>query len=187
MALLTAAHLNGFLAGTPVGGTSLANASDPVTLTLSDGSIVTVFDTIATALACLEWCHTRAQRRVAASPGILMVAIDDAKLLIGQRWLMEELLRDYVPCYGGGVVSFLGIQGCFSLSGALAALGLSSADTFPDNASLQAASLPLVLLDWNYTAPGGGTQFADPTPLVYRSLQLAHLDIEKPLLPVSLQ
>ena len=61
MALFTAAQLASVAYDLPEGGGTPANANDPVTLQLSDGSNVTVCDTLSTALKLLAYMRTNAQ------------------------------------------------------------------------------------------------------------------------------
>jgi hypothetical protein len=153
--------------------TSVPNASDPVALTLSDGSSVVVFDSKTTALKCLEFMRTAGQWAVLPKSNVLVVAVSFHKLLVCEMTVeLQKLFQAFFPVYNGGVVQFAhrSLYTMMSLSSALATVGSLVPGTLTDNASLAAAKLPMLIVDWNFQAnapAGSGSKLVDPSPLQY--------------------
>ena len=57
------------------------NAAQPVVLTLSDGTAVTIADSKATCLALLEWMRLRRVWMVQLSDDVFVVSLGATKLL----------------------------------------------------------------------------------------------------------
>ena len=93
---------NGFV-GDPV------SPNDPISLPLSDGTVVQVFDTKRTALSLLKQMRTIGKTwNVYASEDVLCVAISYSKLLVAETNLVnQKLFSSFAPIYYGGLVRFL--------------------------------------------------------------------------------
>lgn len=176
--LFTAASFPGVTAprptpdpGPPGGG------SDPVSLTLSDGSTTVVFDQLTTALLCLEFLRLRNQWLLQASDDIWIAQIGGVKLLVGEMTLTnQKLLSSFCPVYVGGQTRFnhRTMSQSLSLDDALQALGFfkPSSQIYRGNTDLTAAPSPhIVVCDFNYRASPAtataGSQLNDATPLNY--------------------
>ena len=91
MALLAASSFSTSVAPLYVNGSPVAapaRPDDPVTLPMSSGASVTVFDSLTTALKCLEYMKESGVWCVMASNNALVVSVSHHKLLI-----MDNTLR----------------------------------------------------------------------------------------------
>ena len=157
--------------GSPVA--SPPHASDPVTLTLSSGSVVTVADSLTTLLKALRAMHLSHQWLLQLSPSVLLVSIAGTKALLLERTLTnEKLIQSYgSPLYTFGSVRFASRTSYETkdLAAALAAMGaLLPTGTLLDNIDLSVVHAKIV--DWNFMAnpsAGQGSLMSDASPLVY--------------------
>ena len=76
----------------PEGGGSPAHANDSVTLLLSDGNIVTVCDTVSTALKLLVCMRQNSQWQVLASDDVSVVSINAVKALVMENTITNQKL-----------------------------------------------------------------------------------------------
>ena len=101
MALFTASQFsNGY--DRPVGVTGQpAHPGDAVTLALSDGTQITIFDTLETALKLANFMRTHKQWTVAASEDVtIALANGGIKMLVCENTLQnQKLLTSFVPVY----------------------------------------------------------------------------------------
>ena len=109
MALLTQSSLgsdfdrpNGII-GDPV------SPNDPISLPLSDGTVVQVFDTKRTALSLLKQMRTIGKTwNVDASEDVLCVAVSYTKMIVCETNLVnQKLFSSFAPIYYGGLLRFL--------------------------------------------------------------------------------
>ena len=157
--------------GSPVA--SPPHASDPVTITLQSGSVITVADSLTTLLKALRSMHLNRQWLLQLSPSVLLVSVAGAKALILERTLTnEKLIQSYgSPLYTFGSVKFASRTSYETkdLAGALASMGaLLPSSTFMDNFDLESVGIQVV--DWHYQAnasAGQGSLLVDSSPLVY--------------------
>lgn len=131
------------------------NFNDPVQITLSDNTVVTVFDTVMTAMRCLENCRRRGQSFVAASDDVIVVTIDWHKLLICEATLtLQKLLASYHIGYTSGRVLcwHRTLSSVETLAEALQSVGfaLNSTGGLDNNRDLGSARLHAVLVDYRY-------------------------------------
>ena len=103
--------------------------SDPISLPLSDGTVVQVFDQKRTALALLKQMRTVGKTwNVYASEDVLCVAVSYSKLLICETNLVnQKLFSSFAPIYYGGLLRFLHRSASLvlSLTDALRAVAVS--------------------------------------------------------------
>ena len=149
------------------------HASDPVTITLQSGSVITVADSLVTLLKALRSMHLSNQWLLQLSPSVLMVSVAGTKALILERTLTnEKLIQSYgSPLYTFGSVRFASRTSYETkdLAGALAAMGaLLPSSSLSDNTNLEQVHIQVA--DWNYEAgasAGQGSLLLDASPLVY--------------------
>ena len=154
-----------------------AHPGDAVTLALSDGQVITVFDTLETALRLAAYMRTHKQWTVAASEDVtIALASGGAKMLVTENTLQnQELITSFVPCYIGDELQFVhrSMSSVVSLTEALRSVGfcVKSPTPFGGNLSLRLGGTNLQLLDWNYQASPEddtqGSQLHDGAPLLY--------------------
>jgi hypothetical protein len=177
MALFTAAQFAGDY-DRPVGVTGQpAHPGDAVTLSLSDGTQITVFDTLETALKLARFMRVHKQWTVAASEDVtIAIASGGAKLLVCENTLQnQKLLTSFVPVYVGDELQFVhrSMSCVVSLTEALRSVGfcVKSATPFGGNLSLRLGGTNLQLVDWNFQASPAddtqGSQLHDGAPLLY--------------------
>ena len=177
MALLQASQFSSIsLPPLIVNGSPVAtppHASDPVTLTLTSGTVVTVADSLTTLLKALRSMHLSHQWLLQLTPSVTLVSVAGSKALIMERTLTnEKLIQNYgCPLYTFGNVRFASRTSYETkdLSGALASMGafLPSASLL-DNSEL--AAVQIQVIDWFYqnaAGPGQGSMMSDASPLVY--------------------
>ena len=150
--------------------------SDPISLPLSDGTVVQVFDQKRTALTLLNQMRTVGKTwNCYASEDVICVAVSYHKLLVCETNLVnQKLLSSFCPVYYGGVVRFLHRSASLvlSLTDALRAVGFSVASTAPyaNNTDLRVAGVNILIVDWNFVAnpatPSQGSKLEDTIPLV---------------------
>ena len=145
MALFTAAQFSGVSYDLPEGGGAPANANDPVTLQLSDGSLVTVCDTVSTALKLLAYMRQNSQWQVLASDDVTVASINAVKALVLENTITnQKLLSQYLPTYIGDQVRFVHRTSSLvlSLTDALKSVGFchTAALPFANNLDLRLGS-----------------------------------------------
>ena len=169
MALLSASSFSTQVAPLYVNGSPVAlptHATDPVTLPMSNGSSQTVFDSLTTALKCLEYMKESNVWRVMASNNVMVISVCHHKLLILENTLQNaRLVQQFgAPLYIGGLVLFAARTSydLHSQESALGTIGSLMTSSLPDNASLASAHIQVV--GWNYQAnstAGQGSLMSD--------------------------
>ena len=176
MALFTAAQFAGVSYDLPEGGGAPANANDPVVLQLSDGSLVSAFDTVSTALKLLAYMRQNSQWQVLTSDDVTVASVNAVKLLVLENSIVnQKLLSQYLPTYIGDQVRFVHRTSSLvlSLTDALKSVGFchTSALPFANNLDLRLGGAHLMLVDWNFKASPAtsaeGSLLNDGTPLRY--------------------
>ena len=149
--------------------------SDAISLPLSDGTVVLVFDQKGTALALLKQMRTVGKTwNVYASEDVLCVAVSYSKLLICETTLVNQKhFSSFAPIYYGGLLRFRSASLVLSLTDALRAVGYCVASPVPymNNTDLRVAGVNMLVVDWNYQAnpatPSQGSQLEDEMPLIF--------------------
>jgi hypothetical protein len=146
--------------------------NDPVTLTLSSGVTVTVFDSLTTALKVMKYMFEQGQWLLQL-PKVMVVSVCHHKLLLMESTLANQrILQTFAaPLYEHGSVRFASRLSyeTYSLQNALQSVGSLQMSPLNDNVDL--ASVNMQVLDWNYmaNAPAGqGSLLVDASPLHYQ-------------------
>ena len=149
--------------------------NDPVYLTLSDGRVVTVFDSVRTAMRCLEAMRVQQQSFLTASDDVLIYNVEYHKLFACEASLVNQrLFTSYTPFYSSGLVRFTrrNLSSVETLSQALASVGFAASGALSTNADLQAARTGIVLVYYLYNAnpapPDLGSRLEDAANTVLR-------------------
>lgn len=127
----------------PVGAADLSTAdgNQAVRLVMSDGTTKTVFDSLTTALKCLNFMRSRDQYYLQASDEITIVNCETKLLVLESTFLNQKLLNSYVFTYYNN-----GLRGVHrnlstlnTLTEALASVGFkkTTADLFNSNYDLE--------------------------------------------------
>jgi hypothetical protein len=159
---------------TPEGGTTPPHGVDAVTLQLSDGTVVQVFDRASTALKLLAFMRTNSQWNVYASDDVVCVSIGAVKLLVMETTLTsQKLITSYLPIMLGGEVRWASRTTSLVLSttDALKSVGYCHKGELPFSNNLTLRDAHMQLVDWNYEGnpsnSSSGSLLSDPTPLRY--------------------
>ena len=148
-----------------------AHPTDPVTMVLSSGVAVTVFDTLETALKCMKYMYEQNQWLLQL-PKVMVVSVCHHKLLLLEATLQNQrLLQTFAaPLYEHGAVRFASrlSYDTSDLQNALQSVGSLQMSALLDNIDL--ATVNVQLVDWNYQAnasAGQGSLLVDASPLHY--------------------
>jgi hypothetical protein len=139
-----------------------------VSLILSDGTTTTIFDSIATALRCLNFMNSRKQYFMNASDDIIIVNVSGVKLLILETtFLNQKLLNSYNFIYSRGKVRGVhrNLSNIVNLTDALVSVGYkkNSTTAFNNNYDLETnlsdVNRPRIkIVDYHYiSAPSNST------------------------------
>jgi len=131
------------------------DTSSPVQLTLSDGRLITVFDSSQTAARCLEKMRLANQSFLIASDDVIIIAISWSKLLIGEASLtFQRLMTSFSPWYGNGVTRFThrNLSAVLTLGDALSSVGFAAlaGNQLLTNLDLATAQTHIVVWDYRY-------------------------------------
>jgi len=153
-----------------------AHPNDPVTLQLSDGTSVTVYDKLTTALRLAAFMRQSSQWQVAASEDVTIVSANGGlKTLIMENTLQnQKLLTSFVPVYTGDQLLFVhrSMSSVLSLTDALRSVGFCVKGLpYNNNLDLRLGLTGIQLVDWNYQArlsnSEEGSLLNDGSPLVF--------------------
>ena len=125
----------------------------PVLLPLSNGRVVTVFDSLRTALLLMEQMRVNKQSFVYAGEDCMVISVNYHKLLVCEPTLIiQKLLSAYTPVYSSGQVLFVhrSLSSVESLGAALSSEGAAVPGALLTNADLRQAKIPIVAVDWNF-------------------------------------
>ena len=104
--VFTAASFPGIIRPSPIGVSGApTGASDAVSLTLSDGSVAQVVDTLETALKCMEFMRQRDQWLLQISDDVAAALAGPKLLLIEMGLTQQKLLASFSPSYNGGAAT----------------------------------------------------------------------------------
>ena len=157
MALFTAGQFAHTTYDLPEGGGTPAHVADALTLQLSDGNAVTVFDQLGTGLKLLAYMRTNSQWQVLASDDVTVISINAVKGLAMENTILnQKLITTFLPTYIGDQVKFVHRTSSLvlSLTDALRCVGFChKADVpFANNLDLRLGNAHIQLFDWNYKA-----------------------------------
>ena len=162
----------------PVGQTgSPPNAAHSVQLTLQDGTVINVFDSLTTALKCLSTMRAKGQWFLQASEDVVVVSVGTKLLVLEATLINQKMLQSFAPLYQLGQVLFQhrNVSQLATLTTALQQSGycMKAPLPFANNYDLRQASNPpaVQVVDWYYTAfpadSSQGTLLQDASPIVF--------------------
>ena len=150
--------------------------NEPIVLQLGDGTQVTVFDKLSTALRLLAYMRRNAQWNVQGSDDIMVVSINAVKGLVLENNLVNQnIITSFLPTYIGDQVRFVhrSMSTVVSLTDALKSVGFCHTSSLPfsNNLDLRLGGTSIQLFDWNYVAlpasTSEGSLLEDASPLRY--------------------
>ena len=173
MSLFTASDFPGAY-DVPQGETAPLHVNDPVTLALSDGSVVQVFDTLGTALKMMAFMRQQRMSYVWGSDDVVIYAASSTKLFVCEAtFTNQKLFSQFVPVVQGGESQFVhrSLSKIMTLEDALRTVGFCAKGVYTDNASLRADGTHVQVVDWKFTASptqaDAGSLLNDAAPLWY--------------------
>jgi hypothetical protein len=153
-----------------------AHANDPITLQLSDGTSITIFDKLTTALKLARFMRQSSQWQIAASEDVTVVSANGGlKLLLMENTLQnQKLLTSFVPVYTGDQLLFVhrSMSSVLSLTDALRSVGFCVKGLpYLNNLDLRLGNTYIQVVDYKYQASLSnseeGSLLNDGTPLVF--------------------
>ena len=165
MALINSSQFNVY--DTPDGETAPPSSPDvSISLALSDGTSITVFDKKTTALSLLRAMRTRNRWLLQLSDDIMAISISGTKLLLLESSLTnQKLISSFLPVYMGGQTKFAhrNLSQLATMYDALAQSGhcWTSVTSVQNNSHLFEANA--LLIDWFYPT----SVMDDATPITY--------------------
>ena len=161
----------------PVGNVNPpVHGNDPITLQLSDGTSLTVFDKLETALRLAFYMRGAKQWQVSAIEDVTIISANGGlKLLVLENTLQnQKLLTSFAACYTGDELLFQhrSMSSVLSLTDALRSVGFCVKGLpFSNNLDLRLAGTGIQIVDFNYQNSVATSQedslLSDDTPLVY--------------------
>jgi hypothetical protein len=167
MALFTSTQFSGVSFDLPAGSAeNPPNAATPVSLGLTDGTNVGVFDRVDTALKMMRQMRGQQQWQIWATDDVIIVSVSAQKLLLMEStFTNQKLLTSYLPVYQGDQVLWthrsMSLQ--VGIEDALKSVGVRVTAPLVSNADLRTAKIPIQVVDWNYP----NSLLTDDTPLAY--------------------
>ena len=142
--------------GGTAGGPRPANVDTPVAVQLSDGRRIFVFDTLRTAMRCLEKMRQAKQNFLVASDDILVWAVSWTKLICAEATLsMQRLMSSYVGQYTYGFTRFVhrNLSAVTTLGEALQSVGFAMGGAaLQTNDDLDQSAVHATVVDYRYPA-----------------------------------
>lgn len=143
------------------------NENDPVAVTLSDGRRIYVFDTLRTAMRCLEKMRVSKQSFLVASDDVVIWALSWTKLICAEATLtFQRLMTSYVGSYVYGITRFThrNLSSVQTLGEALQSVGFAmGGSAIQNNVDMEQAGVHAVVVDYRYKA---NSTAADPGTLL---------------------
>jgi hypothetical protein len=134
----------------------IANPDDQVSIAISDKTTVDVFDSVTTALRCMEFLRQREQWLLQASDDILVISCG-SKLIVAEASLInQKLFSSFLPIYYGGQLRFhhRSMSSVLRLADALQTVGFCVQSPLLNNHDFKNATVKpyLLLVDINFAA-----------------------------------
>ena len=157
----------------PVGQTTITDNGN-ISLIKSDGVNQTVFNSLSTALKCLNFMNSRGQYYMAAGDDLTILNLQTKLLVVENTFINQKLMNSYVLTYHGNSVKAIhrNLSNLFNFTDALKSVGFKVESTnFNTNADLQTnladEDRPRVaIVDWYYFVTANITKLTDTTQIV---------------------
>ena len=157
---------------------AIVNPTDQVSISLSDKTTVDVFDSVTTALRCMEFLRQREQWLLQASDDVLVISCG-GKLIVAEASLInQKLFSSFLPvCYGGTTrFHHRSMSSVLRLADALQTVGFCVQSPLLNNYDFKTATIKphLLIVDINFAAtatsekPGSLLDDGAVNQIVYR-------------------
>jgi hypothetical protein len=167
MALFTSAQFSSETFDLPGGSAEVPpSAATPVSLGLTDGTNVAIFDRLDTALKLMRQMRGQQQWNLWVSDDVIIVSVSAQKLLLMEStFTNQKLLTSYLPIYQGDQVLWthrsMSLQ--VGIEDALKSVGVRVTAPLVSNSDLRTAKIPIQVVDWNFPE----SLLTDQSPLGY--------------------
>ena len=174
MTIFTSSDFTGYTPSQPTGAASLTDTGS-ITLIKSDATTETVFDSLTTALKCLNFMNSKNMYYLMAGDDITIVNCQTKLLILENTFTNQKMINSYVFSYHGKKIKGIhrNLSNMVNLTDALISVGFKTNNTvFQNNNDLETnrpdAERPRVkVLDWFYFDLASPSQFEDTTQIVF--------------------
>jgi len=174
MTIFTSSDFTGYTPSQPTGAASLTDTGS-ITLIKSDATTETVFDSLTTALKCLNFMNSKNMYYLMAGDDITIVNCQTKLLILENTFTNQNMINSYVFSYHGKKIKGIhrNLSNMVNLTDALISVGFKTNNTvFQNNNDLETnrpdAERPRVkVLDWFYFDLASPSQLEDTTQIVF--------------------
>ena len=174
MTIFTSSDFTGYTPSQPTGAASLTDTGS-ITLIKSDATTETVFDSLTTALKCLNFMNSKNMYYLMAGDDITVVNCQTKLLILENTFTNQKMINSYVFSYHGKKIKGIhrNLSNMVNLTDALISVGFKTNNTvFQNNNDLETnrpdAERPRVkVLDWYYFDLASPSQLEDAAQIVF--------------------
>ena len=173
MTIFTSSDFTGYTPSQPTGAASLTDTGS-ITLIKSDATTETVFDSLTTALKCLNFMNSKNMYYLMAGDDITIINCQTKLLILENTFTNQKMINSYVFSYHGKKIKGIhrNLSNMVNLTDALISVGFKTNNTiFQDNSDLTAIpddQRPRIkIVDWYYFSGANGSLLEDTTQIVF--------------------
>ena len=173
MTIFTSSDFTGYTPSQPTGAASLTDTGS-ITLIKSDATTETVFDSLTTALKCLNFMNSKNMYYLMAGDDITIVNCQTKLLILENTFTNQKMINSYVFSYHGKKIKGIhrNLSNMVNLTDALISVGFKTNNTiFQDNSDLTAIpddQRPRIkIVDWYYFSGANGSLLEDTIQIVF--------------------
>ena len=174
MTIFTSSDFTGYTPSQPTGAASLTDTGS-ITLIKSDATTETVFDSLTTALKCLNFMNSKNMYYLMAGDDITVVNCQTKLLILENTFTNQKMINSYVFSYHGKKIKGIhrNLSNMVNLTDALISVGFKTNNTvFQNNNDLETnrpdAERPRVkVLDWYYFDLASPSQLEDTNQITF--------------------
>ena len=174
MTIFTSSDFTGYTVDTPSGQSGNPTDTGAITLIKSDATTETVFDSLTTALKCLNFMNSKNMYYLMAGDDIAIVNCQTKLLILENTFTNQKMINSYVFSYHGKKIKGIhrNLSNMVNLTDALISVGFKTNNVvFQNNNDLETnrpdAERPRVkVLDWYYFTTNGSL-LEDTTQIVF--------------------
>ena len=173
MTIFTSSDFTGYTPSQPNGAASLTDTGS-ITLIKSDATTETVFDSLTTALKCLNFMNSKNMYYLMAGDDITIVNCQTKLLILENTFTNQKMINSYVFSYHGKKIKGIhrNLSNMVNLTDALISVGFKTNNTiFQDNSDLTAIpddQRPRIkIVDWYYFSGANGSLLEDTIQIVF--------------------
>ena len=173
MTIFTSSDFTGYTPSQPNGAASLTDTGS-ITLIKSDATTETVFDSLTTALKCLNFMESKNMYYLMAGDDITIVNCQTKLLILENTFTNQKMINSYVFSYHGKKIKGIhrNLSNMVNLTDALISVGFKTNNTiFQDNSDLTAIphdQRPRIkIVDWFYFSQSNGSLLEDTIQIVF--------------------